>query len=225
MNKPPGSRSKLEKYNTAWNIVYDPSEDKVLIWQDNRVRIYSRRGRRQFVYLRGKHHNTFPRTSRPIKGHWQGSYFIVDHIAHWQNQPTRNENHDKIMTRTTNEKLTHRQNTQGQHKLTQNNYKQNYKQNYKWNYTQTDKWHDKQNITQNYKWNYMAHHSKNKTSQMTYSTTPNVSHMHSTTWHHHIRHLNMRTSPFGKILKWTKLHLDTYLATAEILLEQNIDPG
>ena len=31
--------------------------------------------------------------------------------------------------------------------------------------------------------------------------------------------------PVEDILKWTKAHLDTYLATAEVILEQNIDPG
>jgi hypothetical protein len=226
MDKPPGTRSKFEKCNTVWNIVYDPSKDKVLIWQDNRVRIYRRRGHRQFVYLKGKSHNTFPRTSRPIKGQWQGSYFIVDHMAHWQNQPTRNENHIKIVSITTNEKLSQRQrSTQGQHKLSRTNYKQNYKQNYKWNYTQNDKYNDKQNIKQNYTWNYKTHHTKNTTSQMTDSTTPKVSQMRIPSWPHQKRPLNTWTSPFGKILKWTKTHLDAYLATAEILLEQNIDPG
>jgi hypothetical protein len=28
-----------------------------------------------------------------------------------------------------------------------------------------------------------------------------------------------------QILSWTKVHLDAYLATAEVMLEQNIDPG
>jgi len=31
--------------------------------------------------------------------------------------------------------------------------------------------------------------------------------------------------PVGNILNWTKAHLDAYLATAEVILEQNIDPG
>jgi len=26
-------------------------------------------------------------------------------------------------------------------------------------------------------------------------------------------------------LNWTKSHLDAYLATAEVILEQNVDPG
>jgi hypothetical protein len=218
MNKPPGSRLKLEKYNTVWNIVYDPSEDKVLIWQENRVRIYGRRGRRQFVYLKGKHHNTFPCTSCPIKGHWQGSYFIVDHIAHWQNQPTRSENNVKIVTITTNEKLP-QESTQGHHKLNQDNYKQNNTQNSK-----LDKRNNKQNDKQNYQWKYKTHHTKNRTNQMTYSTIPTFSQL-SITWHQHTRPLITWTTPFDKILKWTKAHLDAYLVTAEILLEQNIDPG
>jgi len=28
-----------------------------------------------------------------------------------------------------------------------------------------------------------------------------------------------------EILKWTKAHLDAYLATAEVILEQNVEPG
>jgi hypothetical protein len=28
-----------------------------------------------------------------------------------------------------------------------------------------------------------------------------------------------------EILNWTKVHLDAYLATAEVILEQNVDPG
>jgi hypothetical protein len=31
--------------------------------------------------------------------------------------------------------------------------------------------------------------------------------------------------PLEQILTWTKSHLDAYLATAEEILEQNIDPG
>jgi hypothetical protein len=31
--------------------------------------------------------------------------------------------------------------------------------------------------------------------------------------------------PIDQILNWTKSHLNAYLATAEVILEQNIDPG
>jgi predicted dienelactone hydrolase len=31
--------------------------------------------------------------------------------------------------------------------------------------------------------------------------------------------------PLEQILYWTKLHLDPYLATAEAILEENVDPG
>jgi hypothetical protein len=31
--------------------------------------------------------------------------------------------------------------------------------------------------------------------------------------------------PLEQILTWTKSHLDAYLATAEVILEQNVDPG
>jgi len=31
--------------------------------------------------------------------------------------------------------------------------------------------------------------------------------------------------PIEEILRWMKAHLDAYLATAEVILEQNVDPG
>jgi hypothetical protein len=31
--------------------------------------------------------------------------------------------------------------------------------------------------------------------------------------------------PLEQILRWTKSHLDAYLVTVEVILEQNIDPG
>jgi hypothetical protein len=35
----------------------------------------------------------------------------------------------------------------------------------------------------------------------------------------------LHARPLEQILTWTKAHLDAYLATAEVILEQNIDPG
>jgi hypothetical protein len=35
----------------------------------------------------------------------------------------------------------------------------------------------------------------------------------------------LHTRPLKQILTWTKAHLDAYLATAEVILEQNVDPG
>jgi hypothetical protein len=35
----------------------------------------------------------------------------------------------------------------------------------------------------------------------------------------------LHARPLKQILTWTKAHLDAYLATAEVILEQNIDPG
>jgi hypothetical protein len=88
LQKPPGIRTKYGKLPTAWNIIYDPKTDTILTWCYNRVRIYRRRGQRQFIYQKGKHENTFPRTAQPIHGHWQGSTFIVTHFDHWTNTPT-----------------------------------------------------------------------------------------------------------------------------------------
>jgi hypothetical protein len=35
----------------------------------------------------------------------------------------------------------------------------------------------------------------------------------------------LHARPLKQILTWTKVHLYAYLATAEVILEQNIDPG
>jgi len=35
----------------------------------------------------------------------------------------------------------------------------------------------------------------------------------------------LHARPLEQILTWTKSHLDAYLATAEVILEQNVDPG
>ncbi len=38
-------------------------------------------------------------------------------------------------------------------------------------------------------------------------------------------HAILHAKPLEEILRWTKAHLDAYLATAEVILEQKIDPG
>jgi hypothetical protein len=35
----------------------------------------------------------------------------------------------------------------------------------------------------------------------------------------------LHAQPIEEVMKWTKCHLDAYLATAEVYLEQNVDPG
>jgi hypothetical protein len=35
----------------------------------------------------------------------------------------------------------------------------------------------------------------------------------------------LHSRPLKQILKWTKSHLDAYLVTAKVILEQNVDPG
>ena len=35
----------------------------------------------------------------------------------------------------------------------------------------------------------------------------------------------LHSRPLEQILRWTKSHLDAYLVTVEVILEQNIDPG
>ena len=50
-----------------------------------------------------------------------------------------------------------------------------------------------------------------------YQETNNNVDMHHTRILHHL--------PVDKILTWTKMHLDAYLATDEVILEQNVDLG
>jgi hypothetical protein len=35
----------------------------------------------------------------------------------------------------------------------------------------------------------------------------------------------LHAQPIEEVLKWMKRHLDAYLATAEVYLDQNVDPG
>ena len=35
----------------------------------------------------------------------------------------------------------------------------------------------------------------------------------------------LHSRPLEEILTWTKSHLDAYLATAKVIIEQNMDPG
>jgi hypothetical protein len=35
----------------------------------------------------------------------------------------------------------------------------------------------------------------------------------------------LHARPLEQILTWTKVHLDAYLETAEVILEQNVNPG
>jgi len=40
-----------------------------------------------------------------------------------------------------------------------------------------------------------------------------------------IRLLTSPTLPVEEILQWTRTHLEAYLATAQIFLDQNVEPG
>jgi hypothetical protein len=35
----------------------------------------------------------------------------------------------------------------------------------------------------------------------------------------------LHAQPIEEVLKWMKCHLDAYLTTAEVYLDQNVDPG
>ena len=63
---------------TYWNVIYDPTNDQIQVYENNRVRVYKRqRKSRRFVYRYGKHENTFPRNAKIAIGHWQNSYFVL----------------------------------------------------------------------------------------------------------------------------------------------------
>ena len=55
------------------------------------------------------------------------------------------------------------------------------------------------------------------TIQRVYQETNNNIDTHHACILHHL--------PVDEILMWTKMHLDAYLATAEVILEQNVDLG
>jgi hypothetical protein len=183
----------------VWNIVYDPSKDEVLVWTDNRVRIFRRRGRRQFVYLKGKNDNTFPCTSLPLTGHWQGSYFIANHIAHRQTQPTKHVNHVKIVMPKPNKNLSALNgSSQRHHELHQNTLSQ----------INGHKQRPQKQKQTHYQPTKNDSHTPNEIRAKAFKATRKTMRLH-----------------IALILIWTKRHLDAYLATAEIFLEQNVDPG
>jgi hypothetical protein len=58
-------------------------------------------------------------------------------------------------------------------------------------------------------------------------TQSEVSRIYEEARHYAIRaeRAMLNARPLEEILNWTKAHLDAYLATAEVILEQNVDPG
>jgi hypothetical protein len=214
----------------AWNIIYDPTKDEILTWNNTRIHIYRRRSRRQFVYLQRKHENTFPRTAKPIRGHWQGSYFIVEHIDHWTNTPTALPAHHSIpqwpYTRTMTEmeiNWHHHQTSSDTHthsdKHTGNTKHTTALIYYTWKmitapHTMTTKHTEKPQGTQNRqptKWIRLLWHQHQATPTM---ATPQDSHM-SNKWH-----------PLARIkIRWNQRRLDAYLALVEVICEWNTEPG
>jgi predicted lipase len=48
-----------------WNVIYDPTNDQIQVYENNRVRIFTRQQKSQhFVYRYGKNENTFPEMQR-----------------------------------------------------------------------------------------------------------------------------------------------------------------
>lgn len=65
-----------------WNVIYDPTNDRIQVYENYRVRLYRRqRNSQRFVYLRGKAENTFPRGSMIALGSWQSSCFVLKYVT------------------------------------------------------------------------------------------------------------------------------------------------
>jgi hypothetical protein len=61
-----------------WNVIYDPTNDQIQVYQNNSIRIFTRQWKSQcFVYRYGKNENTFPWNAKIAIGHWQNSYFVL----------------------------------------------------------------------------------------------------------------------------------------------------
>lgn len=200
----PGTRSKYGKSTNTWNMVYDPREDKVIAWTNQRVRIYQRRGRRMFTYQKGQRESTFPRHALPISGEWQGSKFIVTNISHWHNPPTATPpQHNTPTATTTKWNTTTNRQVQPQEKTTprpavnchlRNNKSHQHKR------TLRNRMKDQ--------WKSTIPTSKEPKSKDSMAR--------SRKWQHKARQL---------ICNWTQRHMDAYLAIPEKAMEWNVEPG
>jgi hypothetical protein len=212
--KIPGSRPKRGKTNAPWNIVYDPANDQILIWRLQRVRIYCRKGRRLFVYKKGKSENTFPRHSLPVLGIWQGSYFIISTITHWTHQPTSDFlTHSPIRTL----------NTTGDQRSPKTESQLGEETNVKHAPTPNDPSSQKTVKSQplrHHHWTITTHTSPTITSPSK-QTPPRqnneVSHTSNKKWQNQERTVI--------VYNWTPRHRAAYLAIPEVALEWKFDPG
>lgn len=73
------SESVLSKKDVIyWNVMFDPTTDQLQVYANGRVRLYRRqRKSHRFVYLRCKTDSTFSKDSKIVLGNWQDSYFIL----------------------------------------------------------------------------------------------------------------------------------------------------
>jgi hypothetical protein len=82
LNHPPQKSSENSNHENAlhpyWNVIYDPTTDRLQVYANNRVRIYRRqRSSCRFTYLQGKADATFPIHSTIAIGHWENDYFVL----------------------------------------------------------------------------------------------------------------------------------------------------
>jgi len=219
LKRTPGTRSKHGNHPSTWNIVYDPAKDEILTWTNNRILIYQRRGRRQFVYWKKKHENTFPRTALPIHGHWQASYFIVERIDHWTNTsmaiPTAH--HCKTQWQytendsSTNKGLRNHRNieTKGNTTILAPSPSFSGLDISGINKSPHGNWYNNGNNG-----TLGSNGHKGTTKHPSTHGTSKDSHM-SNKWQPQVR----------PIIQWTRQHLDSFLALAEVACEWIVDPG
>jgi hypothetical protein len=173
----------------------------------------------------GSNENTFPRHALPIHGHWQGSSFIVEHLDHWTNTPTTIQN-----TCSTTQwqypspplHLTPQSSLHVISALTCSTIPLAQWQTRKTSLTY------KRNTTSATNMMDMTHPK-----QMTGKSQPKLA-PNTLTWQSRKQSNNnpkdskwsIKWHPQARLkIWWTKQHLDSYLALAEVICEWNIDPG
>jgi hypothetical protein len=76
------------RINQVWDTVIDPVTDKIYMWHQGHVRVYERRNRSQFRYIRRLRHATFPLHCVPISGSFQSGIFTTSGYSKTSASPT-----------------------------------------------------------------------------------------------------------------------------------------
>ena len=234
-------RTTRRRQQITWKYIYDSDRDKVLTWNNKR-----------YVYTKRKNYNTFPRHAQPLQGHWHSSSFIADNQDNWTKitpkaiPDTRGTPQRRTDTDQNNLKMEAMDNKRHHHTTTLDTHtgKPQHSQaslTNKWNPISATKW----KTTTATKTQDMTHSDNPKGKQ----------HQQHKRWTRHIRtkqkgkpklaantlsrhprkkgndnpkdsKRSIKWHPQERFkIRWTKQHLDTYLALAEVSCEWNVDPG